>query len=224
MKIFIVLLSLCAVRSSAFVAPTTRWGTISYPTNNVATPSIVGSEAVDRHFRHYSFGSLFMFGNLFGGDDKKENDELAVFSKLASDSDDKYQALADYVEKWSKLFETGGIKLTTPVKVVAAEPEIDEDSDVVAASGVCLLFQSTNTGYMSKAEEDAAEQGEPEEAPKKEEKKQGGVEVLVEKLESGEIRMRAQRCNMDEDTMIKEMSEDAIVTELMKAVDVWKQL
>ena len=85
-----------------------------------------------------------------------------------------------------------------------------------------------DTGYKSKKEE--AQSGEPtdntdtkKKKKKKNEVKQGGVEVLVERLSSGEVQVRARRCNIDEDTMIKEMSEEAIVSELKAALGIWKR-
>jgi hypothetical protein len=47
--------------------------------------------------------------------------------------------------------------------------------------------------------------------------------ILFEKLSSGDIQVRARRCDIDEDTMIKEMSEQAIINELQTAIDVWKK-
>jgi hypothetical protein len=58
---------------------------------------------------------------------------------------------------------------------------------------------------------------------KKDEKKQGGVEVLVEKLSSSSLQVRAKRCEVDDDTMIKEMSEEVIIQELKKAIGIWKK-
>jgi hypothetical protein len=58
---------------------------------------------------------------------------------------------------------------------------------------------------------------------KKDEKKQGGVEILVEKLSSSSLQVRAKRCEIDDDTMIKEMSEEVIIQELKKAIGVWKK-
>ena len=53
--------------------------------------------------------------------------------------------------------------------------------------------------------------------------KEGGVEILVEQLENGDIQVIAKRCDFDEDTMIKEMSESAILEQLKKAIGVWKK-
>ena len=52
-------------------------------------------------------------------------------------------------------------------------------------------------------------------------RKEGGVEVLVEKTVDGELRVRARRCNMDHKTIVKEMSEEVIVSNLKKAVKAW---
>jgi hypothetical protein len=161
-----------------------------------------------------------LFG--FGGDKTKSSDDLASYPKLAS-SDQKYESLSEYIRSWSELLESGGIRLTTPGKVevvTAVEPQ----DDVVSSQGVQIIFQKTDTGYKSKEEEEAMERGEEEEKPKKKKGvKEGGVEILVEKLATDEVRVRVRRCNMDEDTVIKEMSEETILEELKKAIDVWKK-
>eukprot|EP00980_Cylindrotheca_fusiformis_P006987 scaffold1469_cov119-Cylindrotheca_fusiformis.AAC.31 len=179
-----------------------------------------------------SSSSLCMFGKIFGGSAEKvdkENGELAKYSKLGTldNSDVKFQGLSDYIEKWSNLLENDpkGMGLTTPIKVFPSKMEPDGEL-VVASSGVRLVFKSMDTGYKSKKEEDS--KAEPDQDKKSKNKKgkkklEGGVEVLVEKLNSGEVRVRAQRCDVDEDTTIKEMSEEAILSELAKAIDVWKR-
>jgi hypothetical protein len=180
---------------------------------------------------------LYMFGGLFGGDGKAKNEEdreLAVYPKLAS-SDVKFNSLSDYIQTWSQLFVTDpkGMRLTTPVQVLPTSLEQPDDKNVVAANGVRLVFKSTATGYQSKTEQDSTggygykkpvnDNAEPA-TKKKEEKKEGGVEILVEQLANGEVRVTAKRCEIDENTMIKEMSEEAIVNELKKAIDAWKKV
>merc|ERR1712194_715218 len=54
-------------------------------------------------------------------------------------------------------------------------------------------------------------------------RKEGGVEVLVEKTTDGAVRVRARRCNMDGKTIVKEMSEEVIVRSLKKALEVWEK-
>ena len=91
--------------------------------------------------------------------------------------------------------------------------------------GVQILFQKVNTGYADrdKGKEDKKEspatdkQGKPE-------VKQGGVEIVVlADDDGGSEKVVARRCEMDEDTMIKEMSEIVILKELHTAIDVWKK-
>jgi hypothetical protein len=92
--------------------------------------------------------------NLFFGKDKTETtdqDELKKFPKLAS-SDGKFESLSLYIQTWSKqtFTEDGGKKsgLTTPVNLVML-PESKSSSqgeNVVAVSGVQLVFKPTKTG------------------------------------------------------------------------------
>ena len=184
-----------------------------------------------RPFQGPSTQTQFMFGGLFGGDDDKKNEdhrELALYPNLGS-SDLKYDSLSDYIQKWSQLFETDpkGMQLTTKVRVLPSDVSSgSDDEDVVEFSGMRLVFKSTDTGYKSKKEEgDATKSNAEDTAPKKKKKenKQGGVEILVEKMSSDNVRVRARRCDFDEDTMIKEMSEEAIIKELQKAIEVWKR-
>lgn len=145
-----------------------------------------------------------------------------------------------------------GMRLTTPVQVVPSsslpiveiemehnddddddetetKTETETETDILAEYGVCLLFKKLNTGYKSKDEEAASgrrvEPAKTTSAKKKEAemKKEGGVEIVVEKLDS-DIQVRVKRCNFDEDTTsFKEMSEETIVKELRKAIDIWKK-
>jgi NACalpha-BTF3-like transcription factor len=89
--------------------------------------------------------------------------------------------------------------------------------------GVCIIFKPKKTSYKSKAEEDAVREGKGESKKKKDPPKEGGVEIRVEKLTKGEVQLVAKRCEVDEDTMIKEMSEETIIAELKKAIDTWKK-
>jgi len=169
----------------------------------------------------------YMFGGLLGVDNKKtEGDhELALYPIKSN----KFESLADYIEQWAGLFvvegsHNKGMGLTTPVTV---RPTVS-GSD---AKGVQILFRQVNTGYKDKdaAKNDKDEKykqqqdDEGKKQQKKEQVKQGGVEVLVEKLPDGGVQVRASRCEMDDDTMIKEMSEETILSELKKALDVWKK-
>jgi hypothetical protein len=164
-----------------------------------------------------------------GGTESKKDAVLGTFDISSSgDSQVQFESLSDYIRnKWALLFVNGSIKLTTPVKLDQIALSVSsEDDGVNVASGVRLLFQKMDTGYKSKEEEDRGESDNTENKKKKKKKdepSQGGVEILVEQLEDGSLRVVAKRCDVEDDTLIKEMSEEKIMSELQKAIDVWKK-
>jgi hypothetical protein len=182
--------------SSAFVTPTT-------PKHQLSTSSLTRSVVYPRAFLPRT-PLLSLFDGPVG-DKKTDDDELITFSKLPAD---QYDGLSEYVRQWAMLLESEGSGLTTPVKVVTSD------------EGARILFKPKQTAYKNKNEERAEEEGTAEK--KKEPKKEGGVEILVKKL-NGEVVVQATRCDMDEDTMIREMSEETIVDGLKKAINVWKK-
>lgn len=149
--------------------------------------------------------------------------------------DSKYEQLRQYIKQWSAAYEGDrkGTGLTTPVLVRKSRKPASTFDGVVARDGVRILFQTTNTGdrYKSAAEEKIEEKERSGPVTKKSStssqpimikaRKEGGVEVLVEKTTDGNIRVRARRCNMDNKTIVKEMSEALIVSNLKKAVEAW---
>ena len=182
--------------------------------------------------RYERAAPFFLFGGLFSsGSATNVGGELARFPNLAM-TGTKYDNLSEYIRLWSKLFETDakGAGLTTPVKVFPSIGVSDGEDEVLTTSGVRIIFQKTTTGsaYKSKDEEKSPEEADGSGGGNASEdtdeiKKEGGVEVLVERLSGGEVQLRAKRCNFDEDTMIKEMSEEAIIKNLREAINVWKK-
>lgn len=168
---------------------------------------------------------FFFFGDRVS--DSKEK-ELATFPKLATTNTDvKFEGLLGFLSDWSKNFEQNRkeMGLTTAVKVFSSlEEDKQPDSNILKTAGVRIVFQRSKTGdsYKNKKEEDAAKRGEGE-TKQKAPPKEGGVQIQVEKLASGELQVRARRCDVEEDTMIKEMSEEAIISQLKKAIQVWKK-
>ena len=153
----------------------------------------------------------------------------------ADEGTSKFEQLSQYVQQWSGAYEGDrkGTGLTTPVLVRKSRKPASEIDGVAARSGIRILFQTTNTGdrYKSASEE---KQDEKERTgggvPKKttsttpivaKGRKEGGVEILVEKTTEGALRVRARRCNVDDKTIVKEMSEEVIVKSLKKAVEAW---
>ena len=161
-----------------------------------------------------------------------------MFSK-EGDVDVTFDELANYIDEWSAQFENGakGTGLTTPVSVVKPKVSSGDGGSIVRSYNVRLEFKSTNTGsnYRSATEERELEQQNGQSLNKKgppglktlKQKKEGGVQINVELVTSPEgeeqVRVRARRCNMSDSTTVKELSEETIVKNLGKAVNVWSK-
>jgi len=167
---------------------------------------------------------------------------------LGNDTDEvvrvKYERLKEYIAEWAdtmfvkKTTKTG---LTTPVTV-----EISKRGASATSSSVKILFKQTATGsgYKSRDEErvierqqDAATKSKDDNTPKRvvtmaQQKKEGGLEVIVEMMnvssndEGGDqgtmkLRVRGRRCNMDDNTVVKEKSEGVLLKKLKDGVQIW---
>jgi len=147
---------------------------------------------------------------MFSDNKKTDDHQLALYTDMS-----KFESLGDYIQQWAGMFEGKGMGLTTPVTIRT----VNDDN----AKGAQILFLKVQTGYKDKdKDEDDGGGGSPKDEQEKE-VKQGGVEVLVEKLPDDSVQVRVQRCEMDDETMIKEMSEETILKELKKAMEVWKK-
>ena len=133
--------------------------------------------------------------------------EAELYSSSAFASDDA--ALVDWVAAWAERAvidkKSATVKLTTPVTLEKAD------------SGVRLVFAPRNTGYADKDDDkddwdaDAKKDKKKKPAPARA-GGEGGVEVSV----AGGV-IAARRCEY-EGGIIKQMSEDKIVTQLEKDV------
>ena len=154
--------------------------------------------------------------------------------RITNDLGDKsyFDQLHEYLGEWALMMESGKKKLATPIRV--APSFVQQTSlareGVKERAGVRLLFLPTNTGsaYMSKAEERAREEqrgtkDSSTSSRKRLTKPEGGVEVLVEVTNDGQLRVRAKRCNMADDTVLKEISEETILKRLKESLDVWSK-
>lgn len=161
---------------------------------------------------------------------------VGVKSGDETDLDRRYDRLSEYLKEWSQQYEDGakGTGLTTPVDVQPSKKYPSLAQGTIATSGVRLLFRQTNTGqaYKSKDEERAFERerstpkkpasgGQVIPPPKRKATKEGGVEVLAELTVGGDLRVRARRCNMDDNVVVKEISEKTITKALEKGINVW---
>lgn len=203
------------------------------PSARNATFSIVGGmkEGISRDENFWSDGFLCLDGpellriDVESGASDKETNE-------------KYEKLATFIEEWSKMFEgkAKGTGLTTPVTLRISK-RLPDNVCVLRRFGVRLEFKETNTGsaYFSKGEEASKERQQGNYKTQYAEKNvdsikprrqnnQGGVEVIVEQTVSGGLRVRARRCNLDDSTVIKEISEETILKKIQSAVNSWSQL
>jgi hypothetical protein len=188
-----------------------------------------------------------LFGNILGKDgaDAKEgirDVELVRINipKGASSpaNDVAFDSLSIMMREWAKSFvvddlgdRTKNTGLTTPVEVVDLSSPGGEDEeeygDAVKFSRVQLLFKKGKTGGRSAYEDkDDARYNKNEGEGRKDNVdalKEGGVEVRVEKMSSGDLRVIASRCEIEEGTMTKEMSEKVIIDSLGKAISAWRK-
>ena len=239
MKLLFLAIALLAASSSvAFVTPSSRC--------NQATCRIIMNKDVVVQIMNptTSTTQLHLFGNLFSTEEKEEllENELARFSHLVSSNENpttKFDSLSNMISSWSKVFFTDDGKkktgLTTPVTLVELEPPSrieeeeggsdDDDGEIVTNySGVQLLFKKGTTGGRAAYQDKDDEKNNKEGDKKKEDTtKEGGVEVRVEQLSNGDLQVIAKRCDFDEDTMIKEMSELTIIDSLKQAMVAWKK-
>eukprot|EP00978_Attheya_sp_CCMP212_P035371 scaffold153640_cov52-Attheya_sp.AAC.1 len=149
----------------------------------------------------------------------------------------EFDRLSEYMMEWAELTFRQRKSLTTPVDVVPSQRGPDPEFEgVVERSGVRILFRSTKTGnaYQSFDEERTMESSSTsttrsttstsgKESTRKTPKREGGVEVLMEQTTDGTLRVRARRCAMKDDTVIKEISEATILKRLEEALDVWNK-
>jgi hypothetical protein len=162
-------------------------------------------------------------------------------------SDADLEELRRYVELWSESYDGDGMTipkgsgLTTPAIVRPSRRPPSSFDGVVYRTGVRILFRTTNTGdrYKSSTEERMDERARsgggkmttPSSSSSSasarpttsmvKERKEGGVEVLIERTVNNNVRVRARRCNIDDKTVVKEMSEGVIVGSLRKAMGIW---
>ena len=175
---------------------------------------------------------LNLFG-LFRGDDddsKNKNDvnlELIRFSNLEKsgnsnkDQQTYYKSLVEFLKEWSLFLEgnKSGM-MTTPIQVsflTNIQHEEEGQDEVQSSFGVKLSFQRVKSSYDDEEEE---------EDEKKEEKvtSEGGVLIVISQTQNnGEISIVAKRCDIEEGTLIKEMSEETIVQNLKDAMTAWKK-
>ena len=152
--------------------------------------------------------------------------------------------LNEYIGEWADLLCTSGKGLTTPVRceIVSTASTSNTNNNVLpsgvlqqSSSIVRILFQPTNTGkyYVSKEDEreissssdgkSSSSSSKPTRSNNPRIAKEGGIEFVMEALQDNQqLRIRVKRCNYNHDTIIKELSEQTILSQFKKCIEVWK--
>lgn len=203
------------------------------PSARNATMSIAGGLLDSVELSDRAWDDMFL--RLNGPELLRVTDLAKSAASSKEELDKRHDRLVEFIREWSEMFEGGakGTGLTTPVMLRQSHRDASEAEGTTRRSGIRILFKQTNTGaaYKSKDEERALEREGPPQAKttagagavqtKRKATKEGGVEVLVEETLDNDLRVRARRCNMDDGTVVKEISEQVIVKQLQKAIDVW---
>jgi hypothetical protein len=146
-----------------------------------------------------------------------------------ADSDKDYGQLVEYIKEWASMLAESGKGLTTPIRAEtvsgAGKPMT---IGVERQAAVKLLFLPTSTGknYLSKEEERKTEKDAAAAKPGHNQRatsKEGGIEFVVEITEDKKMRVRAKRCNYGDDVVVKELSEETILSRFRKGIEVWKK-
>lgn len=201
-------------------------GAVSLETATVVVKEAIAVKASARNSTFSCVGSLGAAPEESLLEDaflKLDGPEIQRITGLAD-----YEPLTEYIVEWAMLLAESGKGLTTPVQVETNVP-VRRVPGAVKQHSVQLLFLPTATGknYLSKEEEKKRERrrssGTPPKgiAPQKL-KKEGGLEFCVEQVDS-DIRIRVKRCNYGDDAIIKELSEDTILSRFKKGIEVWRK-
>jgi hypothetical protein len=145
-----------------------------------------------------------------------------------------FDQFVKYLCEWADLLASTGKGLTTPVRAETLTPQVSSATPgVQKQAGVRLLFLPTSTGknYVSAKEEaamnkDSGVSGKPGTRPAvtRKPQKDGGVELVAEVLkDDSSIRVRVKRCNYADDAVIKELSEETILSRLKDMIQVWRK-
>jgi hypothetical protein len=153
------------------------------------------------------------------------------------------EALVQYVLEWSQALASSGKGLTTPVHSRVVPVVHTTAPGVVAAAATQLVFLPTATGQNYKSRDDehrerhllsknsggagtaaSVKPTTPNSPPRMMMVKQdGGLEFVVEQMGNGLGRVRVKRCNYSDGVIVKELSEETILSSFKKSMDVWRK-
>jgi hypothetical protein len=158
--------------------------------------------------------------------------ELARIALGGDAAQANYAQLVLYLQEWAMMLQ-GGKGLTTPIYAEVPRQKLALAPGVKESASVQLNFLPTATGknYLSRDEEKerekkqgtaASEQVLPT-STRRSTARDGGIEIVAEITTTGELRVRAKRCNYADNVILKELSEETILSRFRKCIDVWKK-
>jgi hypothetical protein len=199
-------------------------------------PPITTTTAIDTSSSSISFLLDDAFLKLDGPEVLRiENDpQLGTVEQL--------DVLIEYISEWADLLCTSGKGLTTPVRCEITTSSngraLPSGVSQQASSIIRILFQPTNTGKYYVSKDDEREMASSNSGDGKSSgssspvrninprfTKEGGLEFVVEVVPHNnhqQLRIRVKRCNYSHDTIIKELSEQSILSQFKKCIAVWK--
>lgn len=157
---------------------------------------------------------------------------LRVEQVATKNLDEAYNRLVEYIKGWAVMLSEPGKGLTTPIQAFLPSLSSRPSRLVTERSRVQLLFLSTQTGKRYKSRDEEVESERQVADPTKKVviptrpgkmAQEGGLEIVVERTTRNEIRLRVKRCNYANDAVIKELSEETILSRLRDAIAVWKR-
>lgn len=202
------------------------------PSARNSTFSVIGGIDSSMSLQDSSWDDWFL---RLDGPEILRIDDIVPPGTPADIVNEKYLKLSEFIFQWSLMFDHGakGTGLTTPVTIKKSSLPARKSEGVSQRCGVVLEFKPTITGsaYKSKGEERERERQQVTSGSSNVDKtntsmnykarKEGGVEILIELTTTGSLRLRARRCNMDDSTVIKELSEDTILGKLKEALQIF---
>ena len=149
--------------------------------------------------------------------------------ELSGTSVDEFDRFIEYMHEWGNLPESSKA-LTTPIRVVTNGPT-SPTAGVVEQSVMQFLYLPTKTGsrYLSKSEERTLERDGSGGKSNKQNSlaaaltaKEGGVDIVMELTRDNKVRVRARRSNYAPNVIIKEITEETLLSRLKKTIDYWE--
>ena len=176
-----------------------------------------------RHSRSPPCYALSCWGcHEFNGSWIRGHKELARYSGLLvsnyMDIDAESNSLSILISSWSKMISVEHKKPISNIAVDIVKLPKSDDS-----AGVKLLFRKGNGGRSAYNEQDNESGNVHKKKEREEPTKEGGIKVMIHKTPDGDLEVIANRCEIGDETEIKEMNEQMIIKSLGQAIQAWKK-